>query len=80
LNEEEATSAEQLSQKLSGHALAISAMAGLIHRRALSITEFMNFYNQYHFDFKKRKVVIILENDIREYVFNSTLKINIKVK
>jgi len=34
----------------------------------------------YHFDFKKRKVVIILENDIREYVFNSTLKINIKVK
>jgi hypothetical protein len=47
LKEDEATSAQQLSQKLSGHALTISAMAGLIHRRALSITEFMNFYNQH---------------------------------
>ncbi|KUJ22180.1 uncharacterized protein LY89DRAFT_778484 [Mollisia scopiformis] len=46
LKEDELTSAQQLSQKLSGHALAISAMAGLIHSRALSITEFMNFYNQ----------------------------------
>jgi hypothetical protein len=44
LKEDEATSA-QLAQKLSGHALAISAMAGLIHRQSLSITEFMDFYN-----------------------------------
>lgn len=44
---DEATSAQELSEKLSGHALAISAMAGLMHRRSLSITEFMNFYNQY---------------------------------
>ncbi|KAI1408047.1 hypothetical protein F5Y13DRAFT_205132 [Hypoxylon sp. FL1857] len=47
IEEDEATSAHQLSQKLCGHALAISAMAGLIHRRALSITEFMKFYSQH---------------------------------
>ncbi|PVH86783.1 NB-ARC and TPR domain protein [Cadophora sp. DSE1049] len=46
LKEDVLTSAQQLSQKLSGHALAISAMAGLIHSRALSIAEFMNFYDQ----------------------------------
>ena len=46
ITEDEATSALELSEKLSGHALAISAMAGLIHRRGLSITEFVNFYNQ----------------------------------
>lgn len=47
LREDEAASAHQLSQKLNGHALAISTMAGLIHRRALSITEFLRFYEQY---------------------------------
>lgn len=50
LKEEEATSAQQLSQKLSGHALAISTMAGLIHRRELSISEFMRFYNKHPSD------------------------------
>jgi NB-ARC domain len=43
----EATSAQELSKKLSGHALAISHMAGLIHRRAWSISEFMKIYNQH---------------------------------
>lgn len=47
LKEDEITSAQQLAQKLSGHALTISAMAGLIHRQSLSITEFMDFYNQF---------------------------------
>lgn len=47
ITDDEATSAHELSEKLSGHALAISAMAGLMHRRGLSITEFMTFYNQY---------------------------------
>ncbi|KAI1418796.1 NB-ARC and TPR domain protein [Xylaria sp. FL1777] len=47
LEKDETTSALQLSEKLSGHALAISTMAGLIHRRALSILEFLNFYNQH---------------------------------
>ncbi|OTA87935.1 hypothetical protein M434DRAFT_130703 [Hypoxylon sp. CO27-5] len=47
IEEDEATSAQQLAHKLCGHALAISAVAGLIHRRALSFTEFMNFYNQH---------------------------------
>ncbi|KAG8629357.1 hypothetical protein KVT40_003222 [Elsinoe batatas] len=41
----EAASAYQLSEKLSGHALAISLMAGLIHRRAWSVEEFMAVYN-----------------------------------
>ena len=40
----EGDSATELSRKLSGHALAISHMAGLIHRRSWSITEFMRAY------------------------------------
>ncbi|KAH6626633.1 Tetratricopeptide-like helical [Chaetomium sp. MPI-SDFR-AT-0129] len=47
LEASEITSAHELADKLSGHALAISAMAGVIHRRAWSITEFMEFYNQH---------------------------------
>lgn len=47
LANEEATSANELSRKLSGHALAISHMAGLIHRRAWSVSEFMEIYNKY---------------------------------
>lgn len=39
-------SANQLSEKLSGHALAISHMAGLIHRRSWSIAEFVDLYNR----------------------------------
>ncbi|MCJ1385774.1 hypothetical protein MMC17_008898 [Xylographa soralifera] len=40
----ETKSAIDLSEKLSGHALAISQMAGLIHRRSWSITEFLSIY------------------------------------
>lgn len=40
----EEDSASELSKKLSGHALAISHMAGLIHRRSWSISEFMRIY------------------------------------
>lgn len=43
----ETQSAYELSQKLSGHALAICHMAGLIHRRRWSIAEFMEIYNQH---------------------------------
>lgn len=44
---DEVVSAQQLSEMLSGHALAISTMAGLMHSFGQSITEFMNFYNQH---------------------------------
>ncbi|KAF2762060.1 hypothetical protein EJ05DRAFT_496932 [Pseudovirgaria hyperparasitica] len=47
LEEKETASASELSERLSGHALTISAMAGLIHRHACSITEFMAFYDRY---------------------------------
>lgn len=47
LNENEAASAHELAQKLSGHALAISHMAGLIHRRSWSINEFMEIYRRH---------------------------------
>jgi hypothetical protein len=40
----EGDSASELSKKLSGHALGISHMAGLIHRRSWSVTEFMRIY------------------------------------
>ncbi|EME85066.1 uncharacterized protein MYCFIDRAFT_135445 [Pseudocercospora fijiensis CIRAD86] len=40
----EGLSAFELSQKLSGHALGLSQMAGLIHRRSSSISEFLNMY------------------------------------
>lgn len=50
LQGEEGTSAQLLSEKLRGHALAISTMAGLIHRRAMSITEFMRFYDEHPSD------------------------------
>lgn len=42
----EGDSASELSRKLSGHALAISHMAGLIHRRSWSIAEFMRIYSK----------------------------------
>ena len=42
--EAEAKSAYVISEKLDGHPLAISHMAGLIHRRAWSIQEFTNLY------------------------------------
>lgn len=42
--ETEATSALALCERLSGHALAIQHMAGLIHESAFSIQEFMNMY------------------------------------
>jgi hypothetical protein len=40
------TSATQLSSTLGGHALAISQMAGFIHRRSWSIPEFLNVYEK----------------------------------
>lgn len=42
----EGSSATELSKKLSGHALAITHMAGLIHRRSWSIAEFMRIYSK----------------------------------
>lgn len=47
LRDDEAASAHELSRRLSGHALAISHMAGLIHRRAWTIAEFVEIYNQH---------------------------------
>ena len=46
LSQTEAKSAFDLSSRLSGHALAISQMAGLIHRRMWSIEEFLDVYDQ----------------------------------
>ena len=42
--EAEGLSACELSKKLSGHALAISHMAGLIQKRSWSISEYMRIY------------------------------------
>jgi hypothetical protein len=42
--EAEAQSSLVLSKKLDGHPLAISHMAGLIHRRAMSIHDFTGLY------------------------------------
>jgi len=47
LKENEMKYAHELSQKLSGHALAICQMAGLIHRCRWSIAEFMEIYMQH---------------------------------
>lgn len=47
LTDDDVSSAHELSQKLSGHALAICQMAGLIHKRALSISEFIEYYEQH---------------------------------
>ena len=46
LIEEEAHSAHELSLNLSGYALALSLMAGLIHRRSWAIEEFVKIYNR----------------------------------
>ena len=44
--EAEENSALALSERLSGHALAITHMAGLIHGAGLSIQEFMKIYSK----------------------------------
>ena len=46
LDEKEAKGAHELSLQLSGHALALSLMAGLIHRRSWSIDEFVEIYKR----------------------------------
>ena len=46
--EKEGMSANELSRRLSGHALGISHMAGLIHRRSWTIAEFMSIYLNNH--------------------------------
>lgn len=46
LTAQEAKSAMELSERLSGHALAISQMAGLIHKRGWSIEEFLQHYSK----------------------------------
>lgn len=46
LLENEARSAYNLSERLSGHALALSNMCGLIHRRSWSISELVNVYDR----------------------------------
>ncbi|KAI1083670.1 TPR-like protein [Whalleya microplaca] len=46
LAEAESSSAVQLSERLSGHALALSTMAGLIHRRQWTIQEFLKVYDR----------------------------------
>ena len=43
----ETQSAYKLSEKLSGHALAISQMAGLIHQRSWSIEDFVAVYEEH---------------------------------
>ncbi|KAJ5933847.1 hypothetical protein N7454_006176 [Penicillium verhagenii] len=47
LTEEEDHSAHELSPKLSGHALALSLMAGLMHRRSWSNLEFVEMYKKH---------------------------------
>ncbi|KAM0335642.1 hypothetical protein ACHAQA_000691 [Verticillium albo-atrum] len=70
LTNDDAKSALELSEKLSGHALAISHMAGLIHRRQWSIQECMEIYNQ-----QSGKMQGFVSNDainsLWEYAFQS---------
>ncbi|KAJ6780996.1 hypothetical protein PWT90_09037 [Aphanocladium album] len=46
ISSQDVQSSLQLSEKLSGHALAISQMTGLIHRRSWSISEFIAIYDR----------------------------------
>lgn len=46
LTSQEAESATGLSERLSGHALAISQMAALINRRSWTINEFLAIYDR----------------------------------
>lgn len=46
LGENECRSAMELAEKLDGHALAINTMAGLIHRRQWSISQFLRAYEK----------------------------------
>ncbi|KAI7288787.1 hypothetical protein KC343_g1092 [Hortaea werneckii] len=46
LTESETKGAQELSTQLSGHAMALSLMAGLIHRRSWSIDEFAKIYKR----------------------------------
>ncbi|KAI0100214.1 NB-ARC and TPR domain protein [Nemania sp. FL0031] len=46
LSEKDVPSAHELSLSLSGHALALSLMAGLIHHRSWSIEEFVQTYRR----------------------------------
>ncbi|MCJ1309172.1 hypothetical protein MMC25_002828 [Agyrium rufum] len=46
ISSENVESAQELSKKLGGHALAISQMAGIIHRRSWSISEFVAIYDR----------------------------------
>jgi hypothetical protein len=45
VSHQEAKSAYELSESIGGHALMISQMAGMIHRRSWSIEEFLQIYN-----------------------------------
>ncbi len=47
LEDDESPAALELSEKLQGHALAISAVAAFIHKCALSVTEFVRLYDQH---------------------------------
>ncbi|KAI0869266.1 P-loop containing nucleoside triphosphate hydrolase protein [Hypoxylon argillaceum] len=46
LTDEEVHNTHELAQNLSGHALGLSLMAGLIHRRSWSIEEFVAIYRK----------------------------------
>lgn len=46
VSDSEVKSASGLSERLSGHALAIAQMAALIHRRSWTIEEFLSIYDR----------------------------------
>ncbi|KAH8729311.1 NB-ARC and TPR domain protein [Ilyonectria robusta] len=51
LTKEQACGALELSRDVSGHALALSVMAGLIHRNSWSIKEFVQLYKKWTREF-----------------------------
>ncbi|KAF2722639.1 NB-ARC and TPR domain protein [Polychaeton citri CBS 116435] len=69
LTEKEASGAHDLSLQLSGHALALSLMAGLIHRRSWSIEEFLEIYNR-----QPQKVIRMFGNDSINALWNMSFR------
>ncbi|KAJ3578368.1 hypothetical protein NPX13_g2192 [Xylaria arbuscula] len=74
LSKGEANSAYELSSKLSGHALALSLMAGLIHCRSWSIDEFNQIYERQPQKIHGQQVQGIFSNNSINAVWNMSFR------
>jgi hypothetical protein len=73
----EGQSALELSKRLSGHALGIAHMAGLIHRRSSSISEFMKMYLKNPSRSHKNELQALWEYSFRELGSDSAAMLGI---